>query len=349
MVVNVGINGFGRIGRIVLRNALKYNEVKVLAVNDPFINLEYMVYMFKYDSVHGTFKGEISVTPNPEAGPGKKAGDLTVNGHNIAVYQERDPAAIPWSESGAEYIVESTGVFTTIEKASAHLKGGAKKVIISAPSADAPMYVCGVNLDSYNSEHKIISNASCTTNCLAPLAKVINDRFGIVEGLMTTVHATTATQKTVDGPSAKDWRGGRGAAANIIPSSTGAAKAVGKVIPSLNGKLTGLSFRVPTSDVSVVDLVVRLEKDATYEDIKTAIKEASQEDNYKGILGYTEDDVVSTDFIGEECSSVFDAKAGISLNKNFVKLVSWYDNEWGYSKRVVDLLIYAAKKDGNDH
>ncbi|KAG8974356.1 hypothetical protein FRC05_007517 [Tulasnella sp. 425] len=315
----------------------------------PFIDLAYMVYMFKYDSVHGQYKGEISVTPNPEAGPGKKAGDLIVNGHKIAVYQERDPAAIPWSESGAEYIVESTGVFTTIDKASAHLKGGAKKVIISAPSADAPMYVCGVNLDSYNPEHKIISNASCTTNCLAPLAKIINDKFGIVEGLMTTVHATTATQKTVDGPSSKDWRGGRGAAANIIPSSTGAAKAVGKVIPSLNGKLTGLSFRVPTADVSVVDLVVRLEKEASYDEIKTAIKEATQQDNYKGIMGYTEEDVVSTDFIGEECSSVFDAKAGISLNKNFVKLVSWYDNEWGYSKRVVDLLIFAAKKDGNDH
>ncbi|KAG9046246.1 hypothetical protein FS837_004807 [Tulasnella sp. UAMH 9824] len=349
MVASVGINGFGRIGRIVLRNALNTREVEVKAVNDPFINLEYMVYMFKYDSVHGTFKGPISVTPNPEAGPGKKAGDLIVNGHKIAVYQEKDPAAIPWGESGAEYIVESTGVFTTIDKASAHLKGGAKKVIISAPSADAPMYVCGVNLDSYNPEHKIISNASCTTNCLAPLAKVINDKFGIVEGLMTTVHATTATQKTVDGPSAKDWRGGRGAAANIIPSSTGAAKAVGKVIPSLNGKLTGLAFRVPTSDVSVVDLVVRIQKEATYEEIKTAMKEASQDDQYKGILGYTEDDVVSTDFVGEECSSVFDAKAGISLNKNFVKLVAWYDNEWGYSKRVVDLIIFAAKKDGNDH
>ncbi|KAG9031223.1 hypothetical protein FS837_003026, partial [Tulasnella sp. UAMH 9824] len=281
----------GRIGRIVLRNALNSPEAKVLAVNDPFMNLEYMVYMFKYDSTHGTFKGEISSAPNPEAGPGKKAGDLIVNGHKIAVYQEKDPAAIPWSESGAEYIVESTGVFTTIDKASAHLKGGAKKVIISAPSADAPMYVCGVNLDSYNPEHKVISNASCTTNCLAILAKVINDKFGIIEGLMTTVHATTASQKTVDGPSAKDWRGGRGAGGNIIPSSTGAAKAVGKVIPSLNGKLTGLSFRVPISDVSVVDLVARLEKEATYEDIKNAVKEASQKEEYKGLLGYTEDDV----------------------------------------------------------
>jgi len=347
MVVKVGINGFGRIGRIVLRNALKSNEVEVLAVNDPFIDLKYMVYMFKYDSVHGTFKGDISVEA---AEGGKKAGSLIINGHKIDVYQERDPAAIPWSESGAEYVVESTGVFTTIDKASAHLKGGAKKVIISAPSADAPMYVCGVNLDSYKSEDKVISNASCTTNCLAPLAKVINDKFGIVEGLMSTIHATTATQKTVDGPSARDWRGGRGAAANIIPSSTGAAKAVGKVIPSLNGKLTGLSFRVPTSDVSVVDLVVRLEKEASYDEIKAAIKEASTSDPaLKGILGYTEDDVVSTDFVGEECSSVFDAEAGISLNKNFVKLVAWYDNEWGYSKRVVDLLIFAAKKDGNDH
>jgi len=237
-------------------------------------------------------------------------------------------------------------VFTTIDKASAHLKGGAKKVIISAPSADAPMYVCGVNLDSYDSSHKIISNASCTTNCLAPLAKVINDNFGIIEGLMTTVHATTATQKTVDGPSSKDWRGGRGAAANIIPSSTGAAKAVGKVIPSLNGKLTGLAFRVPTADVSVVDLVVRLEKGASYDEIKEVMKKASESPEYKGIIGYTDEDVVSTDFIGEETSSMFDARAGISLNKNFVKLVAWYDNEWGYSKRVVDLLVFAAKKDG---
>jgi len=307
----------------------------VNAVNDPFIDLEYMVYMFKYDSTHGRFKGEVSA----------KDGNLIVNGHSIKVFQERDPANIKWAESNAEYIVESTGVFTTIDKASAHLKGGAKKVVISAPSADAPMYVVGVNLDSYNPEHKVISNASCTTNCLAPLAKVIHDKYGIIEGLMTTVHATTATQKTVDGPSSKDWRGGRGAAANIIPSSTGAAKAVGKVIPSLNGKLTGLAFRVPTADVSVVDLVVRLEKGASYDEIKATLKAAS-EGEYKGIIGYTEEDVVSTDFIGEETSSMFDAKAGISLNANFVKLVSWYDNEWGYSKRVVDLLVYAAKKDG---
>jgi len=336
MVVNVGINGFGRIGRIVLRNALNNPEVQVNAINDPFIDLQYMVYMFKYDSTHGRFKGEVVA----------KDGDLVVNGHAIKVFAERDPSNIKWAESNAEYVVESTGVFTTIEKASAHLKGGAKKVIISAPSADAPMYVVGVNLDAYDPSQKVISNASCTTNCLAPLAKVINDNFGIVEGLMTTVHATTATQKTVDGPSSKDWRGGRGAAANIIPSSTGAAKAVGKVIPSLNGKLTGLSFRIPLSDVSVVDLVVRLEKGASYDEIKAVMKKASESDQYKGIIGYTEDDVVSTDFVGEETSSMFDAKAGISLNKNFVKLVAWYDNEWGYSKRVVDLLVFAAKKDG---
>jgi len=338
MVCKVGINGFGRIGRIVLRNALKNPKVQVNAVNDPFIDLEYMVYMFKYDSVHGRFKGEVST----------KDGKLVVDGHSITVFAEKDPANIKWGEADADYIVESTGVFTTVAKAEAHLKGGAKKVIISAPSADAPMYVVGVNDDTYDSKHTVISNASCTTNCLAPLAKVINDEFGIIEGLMTTVHATTATQKTVDGPSNKDWRGGRGAAANIIPSSTGAAKAVGKVIPALNGKLTGMSFRVPNADVSVVDLVVRLEKGASYDEIKAAIKKAS-EGKYKGIIGYTEDDVVSTDFIGEECSSVFDAKAGISLNANFVKLISWYDNEWGYSKRVVDLLVIAAEKDGHAH
>jgi len=335
MVVKVGINGFGRIGRIVLRNALAHGEVQVNAVNDPFIDLQYMVYMFKYDSTHGKFKGTVEA----------KDGKLIVDGHSITVFQERDPANIKWAEAGAEYIVESTGVFTTKEKASAHLKGGAKKVIISAPSSDAPMYVCGVNLDAYDPKETVISNASCTTNCLAPLAKVIHDEFGIVEGLMTTVHATTATQKTVDGPSNKDWRGGRGAAANIIPSSTGAAKAVGKVIPSLNGKLTGMAFRVPTSDVSVVDLVVRLEKGASYDEIKAVIKKASETGPLKGILGYTEDEVVSTDFIGEETSSMFDAKAGIALNANFVKLVAWYDNEWGYSKRVVDLLVFAAGRD----
>lgn len=292
--------------------------------------------MLKYDSTHGIFKGEITHTDN----------GLVVNGKTIRFYQERDPAAIPWKESGAEYVVESTGVFTTTEKASAHLKGGAKKVIISAPSADAPMYVIGVNEKTYDGKADVISNASCTTNCLAPLAKVINDKFGIVEGLMTTVHSYTATQKTVDGPSAKDWRGGRGAAQNIIPSSTGAAKAVGKVIPELNGKLTGMSLRVPTANVSVVDLTARLEKPASYEEIKAAIKEAAEGD-LKGVLGYTEDDVVSSDLIGNVNSSIFDAKAGISLNPNFVKLVSWYDNEWGYSRRVVDLISYISKVDAS--
>lgn len=334
-MVKVGINGFGRIGRIVLRNALLHGDIEVVAVNDPFIALDYMVYMFQYDSVHGRFKGTVEV----------KDGKLVIDGKSITVYAEKDPASIPWSASGAEYIVEATGVFTTIDKASAHLKGGAKKVIISAPSADAPMFVCGVNLDAYDSKHTVISNASCTTNCLAPLAKVINDKFGIVEGLMTTVHATTATQKTVDGPSNKDWRGGRSVGNNIIPSSTGAAKAVGKVIPQLNGKLTGLAFRVPTLDVSVVDLVCRLEKEASYDEIKAAVKAAS-EGELKGIIGYTEDKVVSTDFTGSEFSSIFDAEAGIALNKNFVKLIAWYDNEWGYSRRVCDLLAFAAKKDG---
>nr|UAT87935.1 glyceraldehyde-3-phosphate dehydrogenase [Ganoderma sp. TQC-2021a] len=294
-----------------------------------------MVYMFKYDSVHGRFKGTIEAKDNK----------LYVEGKAISVFGEKDPASINWAGVGAEYIVESTGVFTTIDKASAHLKGGAKKVIISAPSADAPMFVCGVNLDQYDSKYQVISNASCTTNCLAPLAKVINDNFGIVEGLMTTVHSTTATQRTVDGPSMKDWRGGRAVAANIIPSSTGAAKAVGKVIPSLNGKLTGMAFRVPTIDVSVVDLVVRLEKEASYDEIKQAVKSAAT-GNLKGIIDYTEDKVVSTDFTGSDASSIFDAEAGIALNKNFVKLIAWYDNEWGYSRRVCDLLVYAAKQDG---
>ncbi|WVW79192.1 glyceraldehyde-3-phosphate dehydrogenase [Kwoniella bestiolae CBS 10118] len=335
MVVKVGINGFGRIGRIVLRNAIEHGDIEVVAVNDPFIDLEYMVYMFKYDSTHGRFKGSVET----------KDGKLYINNKPIAVYGERDPTAIKWGEAGADYVVESTGVFTTTDKASAHLKGGAKKVIISAPSADAPMFVCGVNLEQYKPEYKVISNASCTTNCLAPLAKVINDNFTIVEGLMTTVHATTATQKTVDGPSNKDWRGGRGAAANIIPSSTGAAKAVGKVIPSLNGKLTGMAFRVPTADVSVVDLVARLEKGASYDEIKAVIKKASESPELKGILGYTEDEVVSTDFVGATESSIFDAKAGIALNANFVKLVSWYDNEYGYSRRVCDLVAYIAGVD----
>ncbi|KAL4063037.1 hypothetical protein V8B97DRAFT_1993306 [Scleroderma yunnanense] len=294
-----------------------------------------MVYMFKYDSVHRRFEGDVHT----------KDGKLYINGKGITVFSERDPANIKWSSVGAEYIVESTGVFTTIEKASAHLKGGAKKVIISAPSADAPMFVCGVNLDAYDSKYTVISNASCTTNCLAPLAKVINDKFGIVEGLMSTIHATTATQKTVDGPSAKDWRGGRAVNNNIIPSSTGAAKAVGKVIPTLNGRLTGLAFRVPTLDVSVVDLVVRLERPTTYNEIKAAMRAASESPELSGIVAYTEDAVVSTDFVGHPASSIFDASAGIMLNEQFVKLIAWYDNEWGYSRRVCDLLVYAAKRD----
>ena len=334
MAVKIGINGFGRIGRLVFRASLNNPNVEVVGINDPFIDLGYMQYMLKYDTVHGQFKGEIS----------EDNGKLVVNGKKISVYASMDPAEIPWSECGAEYIVESTGVFTTTEKASAHFKGGAKKVVISAPSADAPMFVMGVNQDKYTKDMKVVSNASCTTNCLAPLAKVIHDNFGIIEGLMTTVHATTATQKTVDGPSKKDWRGGRAAAGNIIPSSTGAAKAVGKVIPELNGKLTGMAFRVPTLDVSVVDLTCRLEKAATYDEIKAAVKKAS-ENELKGILGYTEDQVVSSDFIGDSRTSIFDAGAGISLNSNFVKLVSWYDNEWGYSNKVVDLIVHMASVD----
>jgi len=314
---------------------LENPEINIVAINDPFIDLAYMVYMFKYDSVHRRFEGDVSA----------KDGKLFINGKAITVYAERDPANIKWGDVGAEYIVESTGVFTTTEKAAAHLKGGAKKVIISAPSADAPMFVCGVNLDTYDPKYTVISNASCTTNCLAPLAKVINDKFGIVEGLMSTIHATTATQKTVDGPSAKDWRGGRAVNNNIIPSSTGAAKAVGKVIPSLNGKLTGLSFRVPTLDVSVVDLVVRLAKPTTYEQIKTALKEASESQELNNVVAYTEDAVVSTDFVGHPASCIFDATGGIMLNETFVKLIAWYDNEWGYSRRVCDLLVFAAKKD----
>ncbi|XP_043501030.1 glyceraldehyde-3-phosphate dehydrogenase 2-like [Polistes fuscatus] len=329
----IGINGFGRIGRLVLRASLERGG-QVVAINDPFIGLDYMVYMFKYDSTHGKFKGEVKM----------EDGCLVVNGNKIVVFSERDPKAIPWAKAGAEYVVESTGVFTTIEKASAHLEGGAKKVVISAPSADAPMFVVGVNHESYDPSNKVVSNASCTTNCLAPLAKVIHDNFEIVEGLMTTVHAITATQKTVDGPSGKLWRDGRGAAQNIIPAATGAAKAVGKVIPALNGKLTGMAFRVPVHNVSVVDLTVRLGKPASYDDIKAKVKEAA-EGPLKGILGYTEDDVVSTDFIGDNHSSIFDAKAGIPLNNNFVKLISWYDNEFGYSSRVIDLIKYMQSKD----
>jgi len=333
-MAKVGINGFGRIGRLVLRAAIE-KDVDVVAINDPFIDVEYMVYMFKYDSTHGRFKGDVQ-----EAG-----GMLVVNGKKIQVFQESDPANIPWAKAGAEYVVESTGVFTSLEKAELHRKAGAKKVVISAPSPDAPMFVMGVNHDKYETGMNIVSNASCTTNCLAPLAKVIHDNFTILEGLMTTVHATTATQKTVDGPSKKDWRGGRGAAQNIIPSSTGAAKAVGKVIPELNGKLTGMAFRVPTPDVSVVDLTVRLGKEASYDQIKAALKAAANSDQWKGILGYTEDEVVSTDFLGDTRSSIFDAKAGISLSPTFVKLVSWYDNEYGYSNRVIDLIKYMKTKD----
>ncbi len=334
MSVKVGINGFGRIGRLVFRAAVESNKIDVVGIIDPFIDVDYMVYMLRYDTVHGQFKGSIEVAD----------GKLVVNGKEVYVYDKMSPGEINWRECGAEYIVESTGVFTTIDKASAHIDAGAKKVIITAPSADAPMFVMGVNNDKYTSDMNVISNASCTTNCLAPLAKVIDENFGIVEGLMTTVHATTATQKTVDGPSQKDWRGGRGAAFNIIPSSTGAAKAVGKVIPKLNGKLTGMAFRVPTADVSVVDLTCRIEKAATYEDIKAAIKKAS-ENELEGILGYTEDAVVSSDFIHDPRASIFDANAGIMLNENFVKLISWYDNEWGYSNKVVDLVKYAYDVD----
>jgi glyceraldehyde 3-phosphate dehydrogenase len=328
-MIKVGINGFGRIGRLVFRAAQERNDIQVVAVNDPFMDVDYMVYMLIYDSVHGKFQGTAEA----------KNGNLVVNGKEVRFFAEKDPADIAWGAAGADYVVESTGVFTTTEKASAHFKGGAKKVVISAPSADAPMFVCGVNLDSYTKDMNVVSNASCTTNCLAPIAKVINDNFGLLEGLMTTVHAATATQKTVDGPSKKDWRGGRSILNNIIPSSTGAAKAVGKVIPSLNGKLTGMSLRVPTSDVSVVDLTCRLAKPATYDEIKAAMKKAS-ENEMKGILGYTEDSVVSTDFINEKRTSVFDAKAGIALNDTFVKLVSWYDNEWGYSNKVLDLIAH---------
>ncbi|KAI2807735.1 hypothetical protein BLOT_005674, partial [Blomia tropicalis] len=332
-MVKVGINGFGRIGRLVLRAAIEKN-VEVVAVNDPFIDVQYMVYMFRYDSTHGKFKGEVK----------EEGGLLVVNGRPIQVFQERNPADIPWGKAGAEVVVESTGVFTTIEKAKAHLAGGAKRVVISAPSADAPMYVMGVNHEKYDPSQEIISNASCTTNCLAPLAKVINDNFGIENGLMTTVHAITATQKTVDGPSGKLWRDGRGAAQNIIPASTGAAKAVGKVIPELNGKLTGMAFRVPVQDVSVVDLTVLLKKETTYDEIKAAVKAAAESDQWKGILGYTDEEVVSSDFISDSRSSIFDAKAGIQLNPTFVKLISWYDNEYGYSHRVVDLIKYISTK-----
>ena len=329
--IKIGINGFGRIGRLVFRAAMSKNDVEIVGIND-LISVDYMAYMLRYDTMHGQFNGTIEV----------KDGNLVVNGHSIRVTAEKDPANLKWDEVGAEYVVESTGLFLTKEKAEAHLKAGAKRVVMSAPSKDdTPMFVMGVNHTTYAGQ-SIISNASCTTNCLAPIAKVLNDKFGMVEGLMTTVHSTTATQKTVDGPSMKDWRGGRAAAGNIIPSSTGAAKAVGKVIPSLNGKLTGMSLRVPTLDVSVVDLTCTLAKDVTYDEICAAMKEAS-EGELKGILGYTEDAVVSSDFLGDPRTSIFDAKAGIQLTPRFVKVVSWYDNEWGYSNKVLELIEYTSK------
>ncbi len=329
--IKVGINGFGRIGSLVFGALLERDNVEVVGIND-LIDANYMAYMMKYDSVHGRFNGDVSVEGN----------NLVVNGKTIRVTSERDPNNLKWNEVGADYVVESTGLFLTKETAQAHINAGAKKVILSAPSKDdTPMFVMGVNHKELTDDVKILSNASCTTNCLAPLAKVIHDNFGIVEGLMTTVHATTATQRTVDGPSAKDWRGGRSALLNIIPSSTGAAKAVGKVIPSLNGKLTGMSFRVPTADVSVVDLTVRLEKSTSYDEICAAVKAAS-EGELKGILGYTEDLVVSQDFVGDKRTSIFDKDAGIMLSPNFVKLVSWYDNEIGYSNKLADMLIHAA-------
>ena len=329
--IKIGINGFGRIGRLVFRAAMAKDNVEVVGIND-LISVEYMAYMLRYDTMHGQFKGTIEV----------KDGNLVVNGQSIRVTAEKDPANLKWNEVGAEYVVESTGLFLTKEKAEAHIKAGAKRVVMSAPSKDdTPMFVMGVNNDTYKGE-AIISNASCTTNCLAPIAKVLNDKFGMVEGLMTTVHSTTATQKTVDGPSMKDWRGGRAASGNIIPSSTGAAKAVGKVIPSLNGKLTGMSLRVPTLDVSVVDLTCTVAKDATYDEICAAMKAAS-EGELKGILGYTEDAVVSSDFLGDPRTSIFDAKAGIQLSPRFVKVVSWYDNEWGYSNKVLELIEYTSK------
>lgn len=334
MTVKVGINGFGRIGNLTFQAALEKKDVEIVAVNDPFIDAEYMAYMIKYDTIHGKFNGEVKA----------EEGKLFVNGKEIKVYNEMDPKNIPWGENRVEYVLECSGVFTTIDKASSHLEAGAKKVIISAPSADAPMFVMGVNNDKYEKSMNIVSNASCTTNCLAPLAKIVNDKFGIKDGLMTTVHSTTATQKTVDGASKKDWRGGRAASANIIPSSTGAAKAVGKVIPELNGKLTGMAFRVPTLDVSVVDLTCNLEKPAKYEEICMAIKEAS-ENELKGIVEYVDEEVVSSDFIHDSNTSIFDSKAGIQLTDTFVKLVAWYDNEWGYSNKLVDLTIYMAKKD----
>ena len=331
MTIRIGINGFGRIGRLVMRAAAERNDIEVVAIND-LLDTDYIAYLLKYDSTHGLFDGEVTVDNN----------SLVVNGKTIRITSERDPAALKWDEVDVDVVVESTGLFLTKETAAKHIEAGAKKVVMSAPSKDdTPMFVMGVNQESYAGE-TIVSNASCTTNCLAPLAKVLNDKFGIVDGLMTTVHATTATQKTVDGPSMKDWRGGRGAGQNIIPSSTGAAKAVGKVIPELNGKLTGMAFRVPTPNVSVVDLTVNLAKAASYDEICAAMKEAS-EGELKGIMGYTEDAVVSNDFLGDARTSVFDATAGIALTDTFVKLVSWYDNEWGYSNKVLDLVAHISK------
>ena len=331
-MIKVGINGFGRIGRLVFRAAQGRKDIQIVGIND-LINVEYMAYMLKYDTIHGRFEGTVEV----------KDGQLVVNGNAIRVTAERNPADLKWDAVGAEYVVESTGLFLDKASAEAHITAGAKYVVMSAPSKDdTPMFVTGVNTDKYVKGTQFVSNASCTTNCLAPIAKVLNDKFGILEGLMTTVHATTATQKTVDGPSVKDWRGGRAAAGNIIPSSTGAAKAVGKVIPELNGKLTGMAFRVPTLDVSVVDLTARLAKETTYAEICAAMKAAS-ENELKGILGYTEDEVVSADFIGDARTSIFDAKAGIQLSPTFVKVVSWYDNEWGYSNKVLELVAHMAK------
>lgn len=336
-MVKIGINGFGRIGRLVCRAGCKNERVEVVAINDPFMDLDYMVYLFKHDSTHGKYAGTVE----------RKGDDLVIDGHVIKIYGEKSPNDIPWGTAGAEYVCESTGVFTTKEKAGLHLAGGCKKVIISAPPKDdTPMYVMGVNEKNYDGSVDVVSNASCTTNCLAPLAKVMNDNFGIVEGLMTTVHAITANQLSVDGPAkgGKDWRAGRCASSNVIPASTGAAKAVGKVLPELNGKLTGMAFRVPVSDVSVVDLTVRLEKPCSMEDIKEKMKEAAN-GPMQGVLGYTEDAVVSQDFITDSRSSIFDASASLQLNENFVKLVSWYDNEWGYSNRLVDLAIHMSTVD----
>jgi glyceraldehyde 3-phosphate dehydrogenase len=343
-VTKIGINGFGRIGRLVFRAALNNPKAKIVGINDPFIDAEYMAYMLKYDSVHGRFRGSAKALVNEPQPMQPRNSQLLVDGHAINVSAAMRPEEIPWAACGAEYIVESAGPFTKLESAEGHLKAGAHKVVITAPSKDAPMFVMGVNHRDYREEMNVVSNASCTTNCLAPLAKVVHDKFGIVEGLMTTVHAITATQKTVDGPSKKDWRGGRAAAANIIPSTTGAAKAVGKVIPDLNGKLTGMSFRVPVTNVSVVDLTCRLAKPANYEEIKATLKAAS-EGPMKGIIAYTEDDVVSSDFVGEPCTCVFDAKAGIALNDHFVKLVAWYDNEWAYSCKVLDLIMHMVAID----